>query len=133
MLKLSDAKALKAHILIVGGEPALYTALQSILCARGYAVAVATNGTEALALMLREEFELVILGAQLPGGLSGLDLIPYAQLDQPHAAIIFLAQEAAAPQASADLYPFAVIGQAAGPAAIADMAAAVLGQRAQVG
>src|SRR5581483_2226491 len=115
-----------------GGEPALCATLQSILRARGYAASAAMNGTEAMALMLREEFELLIMSAQLPGSLSGLDLIPYAQIDQPQAAIIILAEDGAVPpHASEAMHPFAVVEPWASPAAIADVAAAALTQHAQ--
>jgi two-component system KDP operon response regulator KdpE len=61
------------HILVVDYEPGIRRALQATLTARGYGVAVAETGEDALHHSLVHPPDLVILDLLLPG-LSGLEL-----------------------------------------------------------
>jgi len=61
------------RILLVDDEPAIRRTLRANLAARGYEVAVAETGEEALRLAAAQATALVVLDLMLPG-LSGLDV-----------------------------------------------------------
>jgi two-component system OmpR family response regulator len=60
-------------ILLVEDDPEISTPLAGFLRDKGYAVYVAANGEEALALLEHETIELVLLDVMLPG-MDGLEL-----------------------------------------------------------
>lgn len=55
------------RVLIVEDEPNLAFALEADLTTEGYATTVAGTGTDALAAVARESFDLVLLDVMLPG------------------------------------------------------------------
>ena len=55
------------RILVVEDEPGIAFALDADLRSEGYTVTVATTGDEALRLMERETYELILLDVMLPG------------------------------------------------------------------
>lgn len=63
------------RVLVVDDEPAIRRTLRANLAARGYDVAVAGSGDEALQLAAERPPQLVILDLMLPG-LSGLEGLP---------------------------------------------------------
>ena len=69
-MKLPD----KQTILVVDDEPEILRALRSGLTAQGYAVAVASDGAEALRQATSDVPDLVILDLMLPGGMDGLEV-----------------------------------------------------------
>jgi adenylate cyclase len=62
-----------ARILVVDDTPSNVKLLADILTAKGYAVATAANGAEALARLEREAPDLVLLDVMMPG-MSGYDV-----------------------------------------------------------
>ena len=59
-------------ILIVDDDVELVTLLVDYLQLEGFAPVAAHNGTEALELLSRQEFEIVVLDVMMPG-MSGVD------------------------------------------------------------
>jgi two-component system KDP operon response regulator KdpE len=59
------------RILIVDDEPQICRVMRATLCSAGYAVADARSGEEALEILKRENFDLVLLDVNLPG-ISGI-------------------------------------------------------------
>ena len=53
-------------ILIVEDEPALVLSLEEDLCLQGYATGVATDGAQAIALAMRQPWDLILLDVMLP-------------------------------------------------------------------
>ncbi|HEY2385699.1 MAG TPA: sigma-54 dependent transcriptional regulator [Candidatus Binatia bacterium] len=63
-----------AHILLVEDEPNMARSLARILTRRGYTVAVASNGQEALAQLTAERFQAVITDLNMPV-MDGMQLL----------------------------------------------------------
>jgi DNA-binding NtrC family response regulator len=63
-----------ARILVVDDEPAIRKLFQWMLKNAGYQVITASNGDEALELLGKEKFSLVISDLRMPG-LNGLDVL----------------------------------------------------------
>jgi DNA-binding NtrC family response regulator len=78
-----------ARLLVVDDEPAILFTVAIMLRRSGYTVTTATNGTQAIALILREVFDLLLIDLKLPD-MSGLDIAREARAHQPNAAIILL-------------------------------------------
>jgi len=62
----------RASILIVDDEPQFRRVLKIALGAKGYAVGEASGGADAITLVRRDHFQLVLLDWQMPG-LDGLE------------------------------------------------------------
>ncbi len=78
-----------AHILVVDDEPTIRLTLEAILKRHGYSVTTAENGTEALARLSADSFDLLLLDLMLPD-MSGDDIARQAQVIQPKARILIL-------------------------------------------
>ncbi len=63
-----------ARVLLVEDDRTLRTALGDALAGEGYSVVTAADGDEALALLRREPFALLLLDVMLPGP-SGLEIL----------------------------------------------------------
>jgi DNA-binding NtrC family response regulator len=65
------------RLLLVDDEPRLLSSLYELLQGRGYRLTTATCGTEALAELSRQRFDLVLLDLRLPdiGGHEIMDFI----------------------------------------------------------
>jgi two-component system alkaline phosphatase synthesis response regulator PhoP len=70
---------MKERILVVEDEPTIATALRDDLELEGYAVEVVDDGTLALARILEEKFDLILLDLMLPG-MDGLDVCRQARI-----------------------------------------------------
>lgn len=55
----------KAHILIVDDNESLCTAMSFVLSRKGYSVATASDGMEAIELVKESPFDLILLGVKL--------------------------------------------------------------------
>ena len=67
-----------ARILVVDDEETIRLTLATLLQRRGYTVTVATDGAEALALIERQSFDLLLLDLIMPGQ-SGLEVARHAR------------------------------------------------------
>lgn len=68
---VKDASRYK--ILVVDDEPAIVEVLQQILVSEGFEVDATSNATEALRLIMSEDYAIVLLDIRLPG-MSGIEL-----------------------------------------------------------
>jgi DNA-binding response OmpR family regulator len=78
-----------AQILIVDDEAAIRLTLSALLKRAGYEVTPAENGPEAVALLERQAFELMLVDLKMPG-MDGMQVVTAARRRQPDLAIIVL-------------------------------------------
>jgi len=79
----------KGSILVVDDEPAMRLLLSSVLKDEGHDVTAAANGEEALQLIAKRHYHLVLTDLKMPG-ISGLDLLEQVKRDDPGTAVIIL-------------------------------------------
>jgi DNA-binding response OmpR family regulator len=119
-----------ARLLVVDDEAAVLFTLTRMLQSRGYMVSPATNGTEALALILRDSFELLLIDLHLPD-MSGLDIARHMRAHQPEAAIILISgsTEIGGVSIADQVSPFDCILKTAGPQEVLHRVATALQHR----
>ena len=72
-----------AHILVIDDDPTILKTVRAALASAGHVVTGAKDGHEALELAGRENFSLVITDANMPGGVSGFQVVAnLRRLDQ---------------------------------------------------
>jgi DNA-binding response OmpR family regulator len=76
-------------ILVVDDEARVLFTFDELLQHYGYEVTLACNGAEAIANILRDDFDLLLIDLQLPD-FSGLDIAWCAREHQPDAGILIL-------------------------------------------
>jgi len=81
--------ASKGRILVVDDEYLIRWSLQQNLVEAGYEVVLAASAEEGIALMDREEPDLVLLDIQLPG-MSGMDLLRTIKDHRPECVVIMV-------------------------------------------
>jgi two-component system, NtrC family, response regulator AtoC len=117
-----------ARILVVDDESAIRFTLDLMLRRRGYLVTTAESGVEALAVIERQAFDLLLLDLKMPG-ISGIDIARRAREILPEAAILILTGSttieglAEAP----GLEQFDVLIKTASPQEVLDRVAEVVG------
>ena len=84
---MSDAP--KTRILIVDDAGPVVVLCVNVLQALGYAVKGANRGEQALEIMRREPFDLMVLDYKMPG-LSGFEVYEQAKQLQPQMAVILV-------------------------------------------
>ncbi|TGD78806.1 response regulator transcription factor [Hymenobacter wooponensis] len=77
------------RILVIEDEPGIARFLKQGLEEEAYAVEVADNGTEGLALALEQAYDLLLVDWMLPG-LSGLEVCRQLRAAQNHTPLLFL-------------------------------------------
>ncbi len=89
MAKTKEATAAKPRILIVDDEAPMREGLEQTLGSKktGYAVSTAESGEDALAILDKESFDVVITDLRMPG-ISGLDLMVKAKARSPKLPVI---------------------------------------------
>lgn len=80
---------MNASILIVDDELSMREFLTILLEREGYATSSAANGTEALALLEKEGYDLVISDINMPG-LNGIELLERIKLSSPETAVLMI-------------------------------------------
>jgi len=78
-----------AQILIVDDESSIRLTLSALLKRAGFEVTSAENGPEAVALLERQAFELLLVDLKMPG-MDGMQVVAAARQRQPDLAIIVL-------------------------------------------
>jgi two-component system cell cycle response regulator len=79
----------KPRILIIDDDPSLRNTLADILGAKGYEALVAKNGTDALAVMERDEIHLALIDLGLPD-IPGMKVLERIKADYPSTEAIIL-------------------------------------------
>jgi DNA-binding NtrC family response regulator len=79
----------KASILVVDDEPAMRLLVTSVLRDEGHDVTAAATGEEALQLVAKRHFHLIITDLRVLG-ISGLDVLEAVRRDDPETAVILL-------------------------------------------
>jgi len=79
----------KTRILIVDDAGPVVVLCVNVLQALGYAVKGANRGEQALEIMRREPFDLMVLDYKMPG-LSGFEVYEQAKQLQPQMAVILV-------------------------------------------
>ncbi len=79
----------KGSILVVDDEPAMRLLLSSVLKDEGHDVTAAASGEEALQLIAKRHYHLVLTDLKMPG-ISGLELLEQVKRDDPGTAVIIL-------------------------------------------
>ncbi len=82
-----------AHILIVDDERTTRLSLSEIFSLRGATTATAADGEEALGLIAKSNFDLIILDIKMPG-ISGLQVLETVQRTSPGTVCILLTAHA---------------------------------------
>ncbi len=77
-------------ILIVDDEPGWRDLLSLELSADDHEVTATSNAMEALALLHRQSFDLVITDVRMPGEIDGIDLIQAYRRENPSQKAIFI-------------------------------------------
>ncbi len=78
-----------SRILVVDDEPYIRDLVRENLRSRSHEVAVAANGVEALDLLSRERFDILVTDVVMPG-MDGLELVKRAKRAHPHMRVIVL-------------------------------------------
>jgi DNA-binding response OmpR family regulator len=112
-----------AHLLIVDDEPNIRSALGRALSLLGYTVDEAGTGQEALAMLQRASFDLIVLDLRMPG-MDGLEVMLRAHQLYPELLIIILTGHATMESAIAAVKSEAV-DYLQKPASIQEIAEAV--------
>jgi CheY-like chemotaxis protein/anti-sigma regulatory factor (Ser/Thr protein kinase) len=76
----------RARVLVVDDEPALREVQRRILVRLGHDVTLACDGTEAVAMLESNEFDIVITDIRMPGALDGAGVYRWIQAHRPSLA-----------------------------------------------
>ena len=82
--------ASKGRILVVDDEPGLRKMLSFELVFLGYEVVTAESADEALEILQREKFDLVITDVRMPGSMDGIDLVERRRKEDPQMKVVFI-------------------------------------------
>jgi len=76
-------------ILVVDDEEGIRRQLTAILREEGYSAESAANGTEAIALMKKQYFDIVITDLMMPG-IDGMELLRHIKKDYPNTVVVMI-------------------------------------------
>lgn len=79
-----------AHILIVDDEDLNRYAIGKNLQKVGYMVSEASTAAEALEMVRRQEFEVVLTDIKMPGNMDGVELLRHIRAESPDAVVILM-------------------------------------------
>ncbi|MBZ5543151.1 MAG: response regulator [Acidobacteriia bacterium] len=82
----------KGRVLVLDDEPAVCALLSERLSMEGYDCRTSSSGEEALTVMQRESFDLVISDIRMPG-MSGMQFLAEAHQRHPHSAYVMVTAE----------------------------------------
>ena len=77
-----------SNILIIEDEAVVWALLQRIVKALGHAVDIATDGNKGLELARQGDYAVIISDLQMPGIISGMDLIRRLRATKPQTPIV---------------------------------------------
>jgi DNA-binding NtrC family response regulator len=79
----------KNRILVVDDEDALRMVLSSELEGEGYKVASASDGAEAIDILKKDEFDLILLDIKMPN-VDGFEVLKFVKETHPNTKVIML-------------------------------------------
>ncbi len=120
---MTDSPA-PARLLIVDDEPHIRSALTRALSLSGYSAEGADSGPEALAMLERQGYDLMVLDMHLPG-MDGLEVMRRAHQLSPGLLVIILTGHATLQSAIAAVKSKEVVDYLLKPASVHQVAAAV--------
>lgn len=82
-------RASEGRILIVDDEKDILRALEFVLSREGYSVATATSGEEAIELLKKEEYDLILTDLKMPG-MDGMEVLEKSLQLRPSTAVIIM-------------------------------------------
>jgi len=82
-------------ILVVDDDEAVRDTVKDMLVRTGFRVETVGNGNDALDMIDRGQFDLVVADIRLPGGLSGLEMAQQARCNKPSLKCLFMSGQAA--------------------------------------
>jgi|WetSurMetagenome_2_1015567.scaffolds.fasta_scaffold925249_1 CheY-like chemotaxis protein len=85
----SPSEKLKATILIAEDDPEVASTLLNVLVSHQYDVSLATDGEQALTLLLEKKYDIVILDLKMPK-IGGFGILKYIKLNVPETKVIIL-------------------------------------------
>ncbi|WP_373499533.1 sigma-54-dependent transcriptional regulator [Desulfococcus sp.] len=85
----------ETHILVVDDEISMRELLDFMLEKEGYAVSTAGSGKEAIALIEKRDFDLLLCDIRL-GDMTGIDVLRAAKARNPHTVVIMISAYASA-------------------------------------
>ncbi len=88
-----------AHILIVDDEDLNRYAISKNLQKVGYTVSEASNAADALEMLSRHEYDVVLTDIKMPGGMDGVELLRHIRMGSPDAVVILMTGYASLPSA----------------------------------
>jgi NADH:ubiquinone oxidoreductase subunit E len=77
------------NILVVDDEPIVIKSCEKILGAEGYTIGTATNGQEAIDILQKQDYDLVITDLKMPE-VDGIDLIKWLRSSKPQTGIVII-------------------------------------------
>jgi two-component system response regulator HydG len=77
----------KGHILVVDDEPSMRTTLSILLKRKGYQVSLAESGAEALQMLARGGYDMVLTDLMMEG-IDGIELLRRIKEADPHAEVL---------------------------------------------
>ena len=82
-------------ILVVEDDEDVRETICQMLKGSGFRVETATTGLEALAIIDKRPFDLMVADIRLPGGISGLEMTQCARVRQPALKCLFISGQRA--------------------------------------
>ena len=79
----------REKVLIVDDDPSIRDASFQVLTRKGYEVDLAARAEEALDLLNRFEFDVILLDLKMPG-MNGLELLKHIKEMDPHAEVVII-------------------------------------------
>lgn len=87
--KAPESNPVDRTILLVEDERSLLTALAAFLRRKGVVVFEAESGEAALDfLMINQRVDLVLSDIEMPGGISGVDLVHWIKINRPTLPVV---------------------------------------------
>ena len=80
----------KGNVLVVDDEQGWRDLLAMELVPSGFRATTASSGPEALEILKRESFDLIISDIQMAGGMDGIDFIEHQRRNKPDQKVIFI-------------------------------------------
>jgi DNA-binding response OmpR family regulator len=120
-------------ILVVDDEARVLFTFDYLLQHYGYEVTPACNGAEAIANILRDDFDLLLIDLQLPD-FNGLDIARCAREHQPDAGVIILTGGTpfGGPSIEEQVAPFDCILKTASPEEVLERVASAIEERSKL-